>query len=242
MKKPSYDELKNRIHELEAELMSQQSSDRNARILADAFLAAPDNIIITRIKDGKIIDANDFFFQISGFSREEALEKTTEQLAYWVEPGERDKFVQKFKNSGEVVNYAAQFRIKDGIISDYIVSARPMKIDDEECIVSIAHDVAELRKAEKALRESEEKYQNLVEQTNNVTYSTDNEGRITYVSLNISQYGYDKENVIGRFFTDFIWPVDREKAVNVFQRRLATGDKIPVHQQCRYCLCFSRNR
>jgi len=236
MKKPSYDKLEKRIHELETELKSRKTQDRSMRILADAFLAAPDNIIITRIKDGKIIDANDFFFQISGFSREEALEKTTEQLAYWVESGERDKFVRKFRNSGEVVNYAAQFRIKDGSISDYIVSARPMKIDNEECIVSIAHNVSELRKAEKALRESEEKYQSLVEQTNQVTYSTDNEGRITYISPNILQYGYNYEEIVGKFFTDFIFPEDCEKATEVFQRRIVTGEEIPV--QLRF---FNKN-
>ena len=54
------------------------------------------------------------------------------------------------------------------------------------------------RQAEAALLESEEKYRDLVENLNDILFTVDTRGTITYISPMISQFGYTPGQVIGK--------------------------------------------
>lgn len=74
---------------------------------------------------------------------------------------------------------------------------------------------------ENRIRESEEKYRDLVENINDLIYSVDIDGIITYVSPVVEKlYGYRQDEVLGRRFVDFIHEEDRERLTERFRRAL----------------------
>ncbi len=74
---------------------------------------------------------------------------------------------------------------------------------------------------ENRIRESEEKYRDLVENINDLIYSVDVDGIITYVSPVVEKlYGYRQNEVLGRRFVDFIHEDDREGMTERFRRAL----------------------
>ena len=82
--------------------------------------------------------------------------------------------------------------------------------------------LAEALQATQALRESMEKYRQLVEDINDVIYSLDGEGIITYISPAIKTViGYTAEEVIGRHFSAFIDEQDRPHIMEQFEQVLA---------------------
>lgn len=85
----------------------------------------------------------------------------------------------------------------------------------------------ERKRAEEAVRRSQQQYRMLVETVSDIVVSLDPEGRVSYVNPSVRTIGgYDPEEVIGRHFTEFVHPDDVEKVREILARR-RQGDAHP---------------
>jgi len=106
---------------------------------------------------------------------------------------------------------------------------------DREVLTFVSNEVAmaiERKKAEKALKESEEKYRNFVEKANDGIMIIQ-DGVVKYTNPKLAETGgYAVEETIGRPFTDFVWPEDVPKLANYYKRRMG-GEKVPSIYEAR---------
>jgi two-component system, NtrC family, sensor kinase len=118
-----------------------------------AFRSSPQQITITRLKDGQTIEANDSFYRISGYSRQETIGRTSTELGIWLTPADRQKMLRILKENGQVYNEEFRFRSRSGVIRTHLFSAEPIIVNGEECLISIMTDISERQKIEQLQRD-----------------------------------------------------------------------------------------
>ncbi|MGO9566204.1 MAG: PAS domain S-box protein, partial [Desulfomonilaceae bacterium] len=143
-----------------------------------AFQTSPDPISISHLSDGVYVEVNDGFSELSGFTREEVIGKSSLEINIWHDPGDRDRLGTQLNERGYVTNFEAQFRLKDGRVRTGLMSARIMVLGGRPYILTITRDVEDWKKAEQALRESEEKYRTLFEESKDAVYITTRDGKL----------------------------------------------------------------
>jgi PAS domain S-box-containing protein len=123
------------------------------------FDLAPDPIAVGDLDDGRLLDVNQAFELWSGYSRSELIGKTSIELGFWVNPEDRSATLQQVDLLGGIHELTkVKLRKRNGEIRDVIFSARIKERDGKKVLLSVLHDISELKRAEEVLRRSEERF------------------------------------------------------------------------------------
>ncbi len=137
-------------------IMINQRLTAELREARDRFLlifqTSPDAILVTRLEDGRIEDVNDGFVRIFGARRSDVIGRTTEEIAMWSEPGARREFVSLLSSSGHVHNLEARLQDRTGRPVASLISATVVRLQREQHIVSLVHDISDRIEREEVIR------------------------------------------------------------------------------------------
>jgi PAS domain S-box-containing protein len=128
------------IREITERIKSEQILRASEEKYSKAFKSSPDSVMITTVRDAKIIELNEGFLSFSGYTREEVTGKSTIELGFW-DPAERANLRELLLKHGRVIELEVHLKIKSGEIRDCLISAETIEIDGELCLVSITRDI-----------------------------------------------------------------------------------------------------
>ena len=116
-----------------------------------AFTNNPAAITLSRLEDGLLLEANDTWMKLTGYSRDEAIGNFTTTMGIW--PSSEDAgLVRELKEKGSVSGWEQEFYKKSGEPFVAQLSAQLMTMRGEKVILSTLVDVTQRREAETALR------------------------------------------------------------------------------------------
>ncbi len=153
----------------QAEQALRQSEEKFANI----FLTTPDVVIISRIRDGLLLEVNPGFEAITGYRRADAVGQSTLELQLWADPAEREQLITDLRLYRQVLHRHFTFRRNDGVLRTGQFSARPITISSEPCLLFIMQDITERQRSDEALRVSETRYRSLFERANDAIFVVD---------------------------------------------------------------------
>ena len=185
---------------------------------AKAFQSNPDFIMINRMSDGLIIEVNRGFEILTGYPAAEAVGRTTSELGLWANPEGREQMIERLKVEGSVRDLEARFVARDGSLREVLNSATIIELDGVPHVIGTSRDITELKRAQEALRRSEERFAKAFNANPNYSsVSRLEDGRFVAVNKGFERLtGWTAQEVLGRSALDIgLWavPAEREELV-----------------------------
>jgi PAS domain S-box-containing protein len=162
-----------------------------------------------------LTEVNDAFLSMTGFTRDEALGLTWQELTPKEFHPASLKAVEEVTTLGETTPYEKQYFRKDRSRWWGLFAAR--KIGDE--VVEFVLDVTRRKLAETALRETEQRFRLVVEGAHDYAiFITDEQDTITdWFPGAANVFGWSAEEIVGQSSTILFTPEDREKKVPAWE-------------------------
>ncbi len=207
------------VHDITDRRQAEEALRQSEEKFRLAFQTSPDSINLNRLSDGTYIDVNEGFTHLTGYRREEVIGKTSLELNIWCRSEDRIRLVEELIRAGMVENLEAAFRRKNGDIGIGLMSARRLVLSGEEIILSITRDITERKGIENALRESEDRYRQIVEAATDAILVRSNDV-ITYANpaaLRLLHAGSERE-LLGKNYLDLVHPEDRAESIERIRR------------------------
>ena len=183
----------------------------------DNVIGSMNDTLIVIGPDAKIRSVNKATCELSGYKEDELIGKEITLIFAPEKKIFQDTGFQKLLNNETLVNHELEYMTKTGELIPMLCSAAVLRNKEGriEGFVCIAKDIKEKKQADKALRESEQKYRTLFEESKDIIYISTPEGKFLDINpAGVELFGYSSKadllsiDIARDLYTN---PFDREK-------------------------------
>jgi PAS domain S-box-containing protein len=139
----------------------QESEEKFRKI----FHVSPVAIAIVSLTEGRLLDANEAYWKLSGFDPDFALGKTTRELGAWISEEDREQFIASIRKHGSIHDPSYRFRSRSGEYRTTLAFYELIEFEHVPAILAMFYDITEQQETRLALQASEQKYRNFIEQS-----------------------------------------------------------------------------
>jgi len=209
---------------------------QSSEMFTTAFHSSPDAISISLLPDGRYVTVNESFLRLTGYKREEVLGKSAAGLKLWVNDEHRERVLALLCSAAEIKEEEILIRTKAGEIRNAQLSAARVQLVDGVGVLGMLRDVTDRRRAEEALRVSEERFRSLVQEMHvGIVLLGPDAGTIYANAAALEMFGLHGDEVRGKSTSYFEMAAIYEDGAEMpFPERpgpLAIATKQPVYSR-----------
>jgi PAS domain S-box-containing protein len=191
------------------------------------FEAAPLGIAIADAK-GYILEANDAFFRLLGYNKDEIKKLTFLDITHPDDREETRKLSRKALE-GRINSYQTEKRYlkKNGDYLWGIVRATAIKDNNGhlQYWLGLIEDITERKAAKEALKQSGRRYRNILESIEEGYFEVDLKGNFTLFNEQVCKIiGYPRQDLMGMNNRQYTSPATARKMYQIFNRVFQTGE------------------
>ncbi len=218
---------------VEARTLELERANERLKRFRFALDSAADNIYIVDPKTMKFLDLNDSAVHALGYSREELL--TMGPADIQAGSGKEDTlgiYADVRDGRTELGVFETEHRRKDGDIFPAEVFVRSFEISDGTLLVATSRDITRRKQVELALKDSESKYRNVLENANEaIMVLQDN--RLKFFNYKVLELtGLAEEDLVGLSILEFVHPEDHDEVRLQYEKRVS-GQLLPESYDVR---------
>jgi PAS domain S-box-containing protein len=163
---------------------------------------------------------------ISGYGPDEYIKK---KFAKFIHPEDLPHLISRFEQAAQGIKGESEFRVitRDGSYRNvHSSSKRIVEAGSVVGLMGVLSDITERKRAEEALRRSEEKFRLMIENSHDIIYTLTTDGVFTFVSPAwTTLLGHAVNQVVGQPFQPFVHPDDRAKCMVFLKTVIDTGKR-----------------
>jgi PAS domain S-box-containing protein len=200
----AFEQLEGFVHDIDQRRRTVEELRESEERFRRSFSASPVAMTLSEWQTGRIIDANEVFVRMLGYDREGLIGRTSIELGLWPDVTERERMVKAIEAGLSFREREVRFRSRSGEILHVLDSVEPLQLGGERVLLSVFQDVTERKRAEVALRASEERYRLLFENSPLPMWVFDND-TLAFLAVNQAacrRYGYSLDEFLSMTIKD----------------------------------------
>ncbi len=205
-----------------AELRQAEESMRQSEYkYRHLFESLSDAAFLVEEQMGRIIDTNQQAEKLLGLTRTQILGQRLESFSPPARVDEYRQWVAACHSSGSSSNFETEVAGKDGRQVPVHISAAPVQLYDAKLMLALYRDITEIKRAEEALRTSEQRFQVALKNSSIVVFSQDRGLRYSWVHN--PHQGYPREEMLGKTDGELTAEADAGRLTEIKNRVLERG-------------------
>ncbi|MBI2333800.1 MAG: PAS domain S-box protein, partial [Chloroflexi bacterium] len=158
-------------------------------------------IALSSMKDGRYLEVNNAFLNLTGYSQQEVIGHTSLDLNL-IHLEDRARIIEQLRQFGTFKSGEARIQTKTGEVRYVRISAQEISIGSEKFFLSMNEDITERKQAEEAQRESEERYRVVAETATDGIITIDESSMILFINPSMEKiFGYRRDEMLGNDLT-----------------------------------------
>ena len=188
------------------------------------FQSSPVAICITALEDGRLLDANYAYWDITGYDPENSIGRNADELNMWDLPQARKEFVERLKEKHSIYEPDDYFYHTDGSLKQVISFYELIRIGEVDCVLAMFYDMSTQKATMQALQQSEARTRALLDAIPDLIFEISADGTfLKSVQPSVDDLLLAPDQFINRNIKD-VMPVEiAEKAILAVQSVIHTG-------------------
>ena len=213
---------------------TEEELKKSEEKFSKVFRESPITLSLMRVKDGRYIEVNETFERRTGWTRNEVIGRTTLDIGIWVDLGQREDFLRRLSVEGRARNIEVNLRMKNGEVRTGLASAESIEVSGEPCSLVVTVDITDLKRAEKALRESEERFRLVANTAPVMIWMSGLDKLCTYFNLPWLRFtGRSLEAELGNGWAEGIHPEDLERCLETYTKAFDRQEPFQMEYRLR---------
>jgi PAS domain S-box-containing protein len=224
--KQAHDELEQRVEERTAELTHTneqlRQSHNELQVIYDGVI---DGILLADIETKQIVRTNSSMCRMLGYSEEQLLSMSVWDIHLPEDLASVSEAFRAFAEGRIAIFDDLVFLRRDGSVFCAQATGRAIVYKERPCVIGFFRDITERKRAEEALRQSEEKHRGLLEACPDAVVMADLNGKILFTSRQTRELVglSDQEDLVGQSVFDYVIEDDRCRLAENIPRLLQSG-------------------
>ncbi len=230
----AYQAIRNTNQSLSQEITTRKQIEEALREseekFAKTFHVSPVILCIARAEDQRFVEVNDAMLRMTGYTRDEIIGHSADELRFWVNPAERAEVLKTLAEKGQVAEREYLFRIKSGEILFCAYSAYMITFGGKKYIFVHIINLTERKRLEETLQDERRMF--IGGPTVVFQWAAEAGWPVEYVSPNVlGQFGYSVEDFTNRkvLFAHIVHPGDLKQLAEEVDQYSQSG--IPCFEQ-----------
>lgn len=181
-------------------LIDAGGADRDTRERFEKILdVTPSSVVITRLRDGIVLDANAGFLALTGLAREDILGRDLAKSGIWASPRDYIRYVAEVRESASIRGFRAELRRRDGSAVYVLINGEPIRLQGDPCLLTLMTDVTAETRYLRQIERQHELFDAVYDAVPDAVVISDAQRRVLLVNRAVNEtFGYDPAELMGR--------------------------------------------